>query len=270
MADPVLKARKQVIEAEAFLELARIFKDMGLTDGARAKAAEGLERVEDVIRVRSGIPAEQKEKAFRLKWELHLAEGEFAKAMATCNMFNRLYPGSPLVDSALMGMAEVLAEKKDIDGAVKVWRQVTSLPNSHSKAEAQFKIAEAMSRGDKPETSIREYMTCAQKYPDSPYAGSALSKVIDYHIKSGAYDVADDLLEQIFVDYQDEDFLDQMLLKWVKLSIDSGDFQKARAKCEQLISEYPGSEYTAVLEEKGILAKIDETLGKDKKDDNAN
>jgi len=270
VADPLIKARKQLIEAEAFLELAKIFKDMGLTDGARAKAAQGLNRVEDVIRTRAGIPTLLKEKAFRLKWELHLAEEQFAKAMATCNSFNRLYPESPLVDHALMGMAEVLAEKKDLEGAVKVWRQVTRLPNSHSKAEAQFKIAEAVARGDKRDASVREYMTCAQRYPNSPYAGRALGKVIDYHIRSGAFDVADDLLGQIFIDYQDEDFLDQMLLKWIKLSIESGDFPKAHAKCKQLISEYPGSEYTAVVEEKGILTKIESKLGKEKKNDDAN
>jgi len=268
VADPLVKAKKQLIEAEAFLELAKIFKDMGLTDGAQSKAAEGLGRVEDVIRTRASIPISLKEKAYRLKWELHLAEDQFGKAMSTCNTFNRLYPESPLVDHALMGIAAVLSEKKDHEGAVKVWRQVTRLPNSHSKAEAQFKLAETIALGSNPDAAVREYMTCAQRYSDSEYAGTALCKVVDYHIRSGAYDVADDLLEQVFVDYQDEDFLDQMLLKWVKLAVDGGNFAKAHAKCKQLISEYPGSEYAAVVEEKNILANIEKRLGKENEDDN--
>ena len=258
--DALVKARKQLIEAEAFLELAKIFKDMGLMNGARSKAAEGLQRVEDIIRIRQGIPTELQENAFRLKWDLHLAEDEFGKAMAACNMFNRMFPESPLVDHALMGMAKVLAEKDDLDGAVKIWRQVTRLPNSHSKAAAQFSIAEAIEQQDNRDAAVREYMACAQRYPDSEFAGRALGKVIDYHVASGAYDVADDLLEQIFIDYQDENFLDQMLSKWIVVAIESGNFKKAHAKCRQLISEYPGSEYTALIEKNDTLAKIEAKL----------
>jgi TolA-binding protein len=264
--DALVKARKQLIEAEAFLELAKIFKNMGLMDGAQSKAGEGLQRVEDIIHVRQGIPAELKENAFRLKWELHLSEDQFGKAMATCNTFNRAYPESPLVDHALMGMARVLEEKKDLEGAIQVWRQVTRLPNSHSKAAAQFKIAEAIDQQDNRDTAVREYMACAQKYPDSEFAGRALGKVIDYHVASGAYDVADDLLEQIFIDYQDEDFLDQMLSKWVVVAIDSGNIKKAHAKCRQLISEYPGSEYTALIEQNDTLSKIEAKLDKEGED----
>jgi TolA-binding protein len=264
--DALVKARKELIEAEAFLELAKIFRDMGLMDGARSKAAEGLQRAEDIIRIRQGIPTELKEKAFRLKWDLHLAEDEFGKAMAACNTFNRIYPESPLVDRALMGMAKVLEEKKDLEGAVKIWRQVTRLPNSHSKAAAQFSIAQAIEQQDNRDAAVREYMTCAQRYPGSEFAGRALGKVIDYHVASGAYDVADDLLEQIFVDYQDEDFLDQMLSKWVVVAIDSGNFTKAHAKCQQLISEYPGSEYTTLIEKNNTLAKIEAKLEKEGED----
>jgi len=264
--DALVKARKQLIEAEAFLELAKIFKDMGLMDGARSKAAEGLQRVEDIIRVRQGIPTELKENAFRLKWELHLAEDQFGKAMGVCNTFNRIYPESPLVDRALMGMAEVLEKKKDLDGAIKVWRQVTGLPNSLSKAKAQIKIADAIKQQKSRDAAVREYMACAQRYPDSEFAGRALGEVIDYHVASGAYDVADDLLEQIFIDYQDEDFLHEMLEKWIDVAEKSGNFKTAHAKCRQLISEYPGSESAARIEKQDRLAKIEAKLEKEGED----
>lgn len=263
--DPVVKARKELVEAEAFLELAKIFKNMGLTDGAKGKAVEGIDRVRAVIHASSTIPGKLKERAFRLKWELHLAEDEFSKAMATCNAFNRLYPESPLVDQALMGIGEVLLEKKDLTGAIRVFRQVVSLPNSHSKAKAQFKIAQVAEKGDNPEGAIREYLACAQRFPDSEYAGPSLARVIDHHVNNKDYAAADDLLEQVFVDYQDEDFLDRMLLKWVLVSYNTGNYQKAHAKCTQLISEYPGSPQAAKAET--ILPKIEKMLGKDNKEE---
>jgi len=258
--DPLVRAKKQLVEAEAFLELARIFRNMGLTRGAKSKAGEGLSRVEDVIGTRADLPGTIKENAFRLKWELHLAEDDFKKAMGTCSTFNRLYPESPLVDRALMGIAEALGVQGDRQGAINVWRQVTRLANSHAKAEAQFKIAETLDTGGDRPAAIREYMACAQRYPDSEYAGKALGEVIVYHTKSGAYDVADDLLEQIFVDYQDEDFLDEMLYRWIIVAFRSGDYGKALSKYEQLISEHPGSRAARQAQENDTLAKIENAM----------
>ncbi len=258
--DPLVRAKKQLVEAEAFLELARIFKNMGLMRGAKSKSHDGLLRVDAVVRSRDNLPSSLKENAFRLKWDLHLAEDDFGKAMATCSTFNKLYPESPLVDRALMGIASALAEREDVKGAISVWRQVTRLKNSHARAEAQFKIAEALDVGEKRNNAIREYMACAQRFPNSEYAGKSLGKVIVYHAKSGAYDAADDLLEQIFVDYQDEDFLDEMLGRWIAVAYESGDYAKAKAKYEQLISEYPGSRAAAVVQKNNWLDRIEKAL----------
>jgi len=258
--DPVIRAKKQLVEAEAYLELARIFRDMGLMRGAHSKAAAGLTRVEDVIRASAELPSDLKQQAFHLKWDLHLADNDFRNAMATCSTFNRLYPESPLVDRALMGIAEALETKGDVEGATKVWRQVTKLDSSHAKAEAQFRIAQALDMGDNRAKAIQEYNLCAQRYPDSEYAGKALAEVIVYHTKSGAYDVADDLLEQIFIDYQDEDFLDEMLYRWIIVAFQSGDYAKARSKYQQLISEYPGSAAARRVEAQGTLADIENAM----------
>ena len=45
MAEAVNAARKNLIESKAYLELARIFADMGLQDGAAGQVAEGMDRV---------------------------------------------------------------------------------------------------------------------------------------------------------------------------------------------------------------------------------
>lgn len=260
VSDPVVRAKKELVEAEAYLELARIFKSMGLMDGAKERSKEGLSRVAFAIRTKDPIPAGLRESAFKLKWELSLAMDDFQGAMATCKVFNRLYPESPLVDNALMGIGKVYMERKDPEEAARVFAQVLALPESHSKAEAQFLIAQIAEKGKNPERAIQQYKICAKKYPDSEYAGLALGKVIDHHIKAKDYMIADDLLEQVFMDYQDVDFLDSMLLKWVLVAYRMGNHQKAYEKASQLIFEYPGSAHAAKA--KAILPKIEQKLGK--------
>lgn len=246
--DPVVKSRKNLVEATAFLELARIFKSMGLLKGARQKADEGLERVDFIIRTSSPIPAELKQEAFRTKWELYMSCDAFDAAIATCTLFNRFYPDSPLVDEALMGIAAVRLEAREYGAAISVLRQVLALPKSQAKAEAQFRIAEATEaveagRTGGREAAIQQYKLCAERFPDSAFAGQSLAKLVDYHMELRDYSQANELLEQIFQDHPDAGFLDAMLLKWVLVAYRSGDTTKARDKCSQLLFEYPGSPY---------------------------
>ncbi len=278
VTDPILRARKELVEAEALLELARIFRSMGLMKGAREKSAEGLSRVEFTLQEESLGASDLREQAFQLKWNLYLAQDNLASAMATCRLFNRLYPESPLVDSALMGIGSIYMERQEYDAAVRVFREILALDHSLVKAEALYRIAEvygilyeqhvaeqrARGRGDSVqktllERSIATYHESARRYPDSAYAGRALGKVIDYHIETRDYAQADDLLTQVFMDYQDENFLDAMLLKWVLVAFRMGDFQKAEAKCRQLLFEYPGSAPARTAQE--LLPRIEARLG---------
>jgi TolA-binding protein len=288
--DPIVKSKKELVEAEAFLELAKIFKSMGLSKTAAIKSEEGLDKVKFTLQTDSPIPNSLKERAFKLSWDLYLAKDDFQSAMATCEAFNLLYPESPMVSDALMGIAMVFKERGDFAQAKTVLRRVLGLPNSFAKAEAQYRIGEitetegvlaaeaAAKRGGRgaaapaapaaveeggtvvTEAAMAEYKTCALRYPDSEYAGLSLGKVIDFHIQTKDYTIADDLLEQIFMDYRDEDFLDGMLLKWVIVAYRMGNLEKARDKCQQLIFEFPGSRYAP--KGKSTLEKIEARLGK--------
>ena len=183
--DAILRAKKNLVEGTAFLELARIFASMGLKKGAKVKAVEGLERVDEVIKTESPIPSELKEQAFKLRWNLYLTMEDFRSAMATCQLFNKLYPDSPFVDQAMMGIGGIRMKNKEYREARSVFQQILRLPNSMVKAEAQFRIAEAVEAdalekaaaaaarsGEtvKPnagltEQAIRAYKTCAEKHP---------------------------------------------------------------------------------------------------------
>ncbi|NQT92272.1 MAG: tetratricopeptide repeat protein [Lentisphaerae bacterium] len=269
VSDAAVRARKEAVEAEAYLELARIFKSMGLREGAEKKAVQGLDHLEFTLSPETPVGRSQKEHAYQLKWELYLAMDDLDSAMATCKLFNKLYPESPLVDTALMGIGKVLTEREEFERAMAVFRQILALPHSLAKAEAQFRIAEVLegqieedetgqAEAVGKERAVQAYRTCARKYPESEFAGVALGKVVDYHLETKDYVVADDLLEQVFLDYQDEDFLDSMLLKWVLVSYRMGNFEKAYDRCSQLIFEYPGSPYAAKA--KAILPKIEQRI----------
>ena len=266
VSDPVVKARKNLVEASAYLELARIFKSMGLLKGAKQKAIEGLERVDYVIRTSSPIPSDLKQQAFKTKWELHIASDDYDSAIATCSLFNRLYPDSPLVDDALMGIARIRLDSKNYTEAIRVLHRILELPKSQAKAEAQFRIAEATEasmagRTDGREAAVQQYKLCAERYPDSEFAGQSLAKLVDYHVEMRDFAQAGELLEQIFQDHPDASFLDAMLLKWVLVAYSSGDYAKARDKCAQLLFEYPGSSYADKA--KQILPKIEAKLKSD-------
>ena len=263
--DPVVAARKNLVEGSAYLELGRIFKSMGLMKGATEKANEGLDRVDSIIRSRAPVTASINEQAFKLKWELQLVKDDFNGAIATCELFNRLYPESPFVDQALMGIGQVKLQDKKYDEAIEILRRVVSLPNSQIKAEAQFRIAEATEAKTPPkegrtvsEAAIAQYKLVADRYRDSEFAGPSLAKLVDYYIETKDYTQANDLLTQIFQDYPDASFLDSMMLKWVMVAYRMGDFQKAHDKCAQLLFEYPSSRFAEKA--KAILPKIEERL----------
>ena len=263
VSDPVVRARKNLVEASAYLELARIFKSMGLLKGARQKAAEGLDRVDVIIRTTSPISSDLKQQAMKTKWELHIAEDNFSGAIATCTLFNRLFPDSPLVDEALMGIARIRLENKDYKEAIGVLRQILALPKSQVKAEAQYRIAEATetmntANPESREAAIQQYKLCADKYPESEFAGRSLAKLVDYHVEMRNFTQAAELLEQIFQDYPDATFLDAMLLKWVLVAYNSGDYAKAHDKCAQLLFEYPGSAFAEKARQ--VMPKIEAKL----------
>ncbi len=263
VADPVLKARKYIVEATAYLELARIFQGMGLAKGAREKSVEGIQRVNEVIRTRTPIPAAMRQDAFKVKWELHMAADEIDEAIGTCAAFNALYPDSPVVDQALMGIARARFENKQYPEAARIFSQILGLPKSDAKAEAAFRIAEIseITSGGSAGAAIANYKKCAEQFPDSEYAGLSLSKVVDYYVSTKDYMQAGSLLEQVFQDYPDAKFLDSMLLKSVLVAFSAGDYQKAKERCSQLLFQYPNSPHAANA--KKMMPKIEAQLSVD-------
>ena len=264
--DPVVKAKKQLVEATAYLQLTRIFKSMGLMKNAVEKANQGMERVQDIIGGKMPIPSRLKEEAFQIKWNLQIEIEDFSGAVATCQVFSRLFPTSSFADEALMKIGMVKLETKDVPGAIQVFNSILSLPNSQAKAEARYRIAEALEvqaedqvlKSKQPvnkSAAMQAYKQCAEQFPDSEFAGKALGKLVDYYIESKEYTQADSLLEQVFHDYPDAGFLDSMLLKWVIASYQMGNYDKAREKCTQLLFEYPGSQFAA--QAKTILSKLE-------------
>jgi TolA-binding protein len=261
VGDPVVAAKKNLVEAAAFLELGRIFKAMGLMKGAVEKVGEGITRIEPIIRQSGAIPASLTEEAFRTKWELHIVADDFNAAIQTCELFNRLYPESPFVDRALLQIGRIKEEGRKPQEAIAVYQRILNLPASQIKPEAQFRIAQATEKLEgnaSAEQAIVQYKLCAERYPDSPFAGESLGKLVDYHIEKKDNTAANDLLEQIFQDYPDAQFLDAMLLKWVVVAYRTGDFQKAYDKCTQLLFEYPASPYAERA--RATLPKIEQKV----------
>ena len=248
-----LKARKNLIEAKIFLKLGQVFKEVGLTKNAADKAAEGLDRIEDLIStsMKASLDRSVVEEAFSVKWELLLVQDRLPEAIDVCRTLTQLFPDSTLVDKALLKIGLAKMETGNPEEAIQIFNSVVSLPKSDLKAEAQYSIGvvmenQAISRareGEQPQLSaaMMAYKKCAEQYPDSPFAGEALDKIANYYITTKDYARAVELMESVFQDYPDASFLDKMLLKWVIASYRMGSYATAKQKAEQLLSEYPNS-----------------------------
>ena len=249
-----LKVRKELIEAKIYLKLAQIFKEVGLVNKAAEKADEGLGRVNDIITasVKASLERSLVEEAFSIKWDLLLVEDKLGEAIQVCRMLTQLFPDSSLVDRALLKIGLAKMEAGNPQEAIGIFHAVLALPKSDLKAEAQFDIALAMEKQAIHDAEIRSqepalaqvmvaYKKVADAFPDSAFAGDALDKVANYYISSKDYDRAIELMERVFQDYPDVKFLDVMLYKWVVASYRKGDYATAKAKAEQLLSEYPNS-----------------------------
>jgi TolA-binding protein len=280
--ETLLKARKGSVEAEALVGLGEIYKDMGLDDRAAQRANEALKKTNPVIMDRDKLPGDLVEKAFKLKWESELLQDDFGAATATCLAFNRLYPESVLADQALMTVGRSLAVKGQYTEAVDVYGQVLKLENPISAAEAQYRIGETLQKqaeeasqaadehnsqwgagGIDAKTAklrrmgaaIAAYRKCFQAYPESSYAAEALRRVVRHYVDSEDFAQAAALLENVFADYPDAAFLDEMLMLWAKVAYKMGDPEMSKTKLRQLIYDYPQS--GMVTEARGKLAALE-------------
>ena len=249
-----LKARKNLIEAKIFLKLGSIFKEVGLAKQAAEKAAEGLDRVDEVIRTstKASLDRALVEEAFSVKWDLLLVQDRLGEAIAVCRTLTQLFPDSTLVDRALLKIGLAKMESQNPGDAIGIFQAVIGLPKSGLKAEAQFNIgkvheatanAHAKQAGRDPDLSqaMLAYKKCADSYPESPFAGDALEQIANYYIITKDYKRAIELMERVFQDYPDASFLDRMLLKWVIAAYRVGNLQVAKLKADQLLAEYPNS-----------------------------
>ena len=273
--EAVLKARKNAVEAEALKGLGLIYKDMGLDDRAAQRADESLKKVNAIILDRNKITSELLEQAFKLKWESEILKEDFAAATATCQAFNRLYPQSVLADQALMALSRALAEKGEYAEAVTSYQRVLALQNPISAAEAQFRIGEvrheqvdkqfeakhksrwteagrvaATERHRAMGGAIAAYRKTYQAYPESAYAAKSLSEVVRFYVDTEDFAQASDLLEQVFADFPDAAFLDEMLLLWAQVAFRMGDNSVAQQKLQQLVFDYPSSKHVAEAQKK--------------------
>lgn len=275
--NPVVRTRKNLVEAEAFLELGRIFRDMGLTKKSGEKCEEGLEKLDAVLRLEGPVPRNLLEKTYQLKWKTQMIQGNLVAAMDTCTVFNRQYPESPLVDEALKEIGMIHLEKGNFEMATTVFEKVLALTNSQIKAEAQFRLAECTEKaalaggtGRRSATAdpklaalsaaVPAYQTCAEKYPESEFAGPSLAKLIDYHLLTKDYVTCKRLLENVFREHPDAPYLDQMLLKWTLVACRMGNYRQAQEKCAQLLFEHPESRFAPKAQK--LLPAIEKRLKK--------
>ena len=268
-----LRARKNLIEAKFYLRLAEIFADVGLTRRAGDKSDIGLDKVDDVLQraLKASISQDLIEEAYKLKWELLLAKGDLSAAVNACRALMAKFPASTLADVALLQIAKAKMESEQPMDAMTVLRAVLGLKSSDElKAEAQYLIASILDqnaqKGANPDQkrqamgqAIAAYKECADKFPESPFAGQSLGKVIDFYVDSKNYDRSLEMLQTVFVDFPDAPFLDEMLLKWGLVLAKMKRYEESRDKLQELLNSYPNSKVSGSAQK--ILQVVQRRIG---------
>ena len=98
--------------------------------------------------------------------------------------------------------------------------------------------------------AIAAYRKTYQAYPESAYAAKSLSEVVRFYVDTEDFAQASDLLEQVFADFPDAAFLDEMLLLWAQVAFRMGDNSVAQQKLQQLVFDYPSSSHVAEAQKK--------------------
>lgn len=264
-ADPSVQAKKLVLEAKLLYKWGSIFKDVGLQEHAQAKADEGLKRIADVFELSAHNALERAvlEEAYEARWNLFLVKDDLRNAIATCNGLVRRFPDTVLADRAFMQIANARLQEKTAESlrsALQVLGAIINLPNSALKAEAQLVLEEqarmGQEDGKKPDfaPAILAFKRCAETYPSSSFAGESYKRMVDYNVSIRNYSTAVEILEQVFQDYPDAPWLDEMLLKWGIVKNRMGDWEGAKEKFRQLIEEYPGGK--SVKTAAGFLKRL--------------
>lgn len=261
--DPILRAEKHLVEAGAFIELARIFREMGLRIGSDERADEALELLRLVLQDAENLSVPILEQTYRKKWETEILKGDYQTAIRTCSEFARRFPDSPLVEDAFLRIAGIYmedGERQSLGRARTLYQTLLRTGTVATQAEAAYQLAliSQQSNPTNPGVAIPHFQNVAERFPESPHAGEALSRVIDFHIEQGNFPVAIDLLEQVFSDQPDAPYLDSMLMKWVAVALRRGDFRTAAEKAEQLLFDYPGSRFATRAQE--LLPRIRQRL----------
>jgi TolA-binding protein len=154
---------------------------------------------------------------------------------------------------------------------------VLLLQNPISAAEAQFRIGETLQKqaetasaaadetnskwgagGMSAATSLQNRMGPAiaayrktfETYPESSFAAEALGRVVRHYVDTEDFAQASSLLENVFSNYPDAAYLDEMLMLWAKVAYKMGDAEMAKAKLRQLVFDYPSSKFVGDAQKK--------------------
>lgn len=274
VSDPSLKARKLLLEAQIFLEWGRIFKDVGLAKLAAEKSEEGLARVDTILAIYASLAFERElmEGAFKTKWELLLLQDKILDAIGVCQQLVRLFPDTPYAGQAFLQIGRIHLESEQYQEAIGIFNRTMTLTDPDIKAEAQYHIglameAEALSRAKASGSpadlagAMTAYRNCADGYPDSPFAGQALGKVVRYYEQSKDYARAISTVQLILQDYPDAGWLDEVLLVGGAAAYRAGNLPLAGEWFGKIVAEY--SQGQAAAKAAKFLAAVERKQGEE-------
>ncbi len=154
--------------------------------------------------------------------------------------------------------------------AIGIFNRIMTVTDPDVKAEAQYHIGLAMEAeavamakaGGRPADlagAMTAYRKCADGYPDSPFAGQALGKVVRYYERSKDYARAISTVQLILQDYPDAGWLDEVLLVGGVAAYKADNLSLAQEWFGKIVAEY--SQGQAAAKAAKFLAAVERKQG---------
>ncbi|MCK5843330.1 MAG: tetratricopeptide repeat protein, partial [Victivallales bacterium] len=178
---------------------------------------------------------------------IYLEKEKYSKAQKKLKAFIDLYQDDPNIEKAQFYYAVTLSRQKEYDASTDVFKQfIKNNPRSPMIQRALYESA-WRARGRKLHNEARDnYNALLKKYPSGKLSDRATFELADLEYETKHYDKAIALLDKLMARGLSDEMRQKALYREAWCFLGRKQKQEALDSFEQLIKDYPKSEYITV------------------------
>jgi len=169
--------------------------------------------------------------------------GDYASALANYEEFIRTKPGSPQLDEAYLGRANIFFAMKRFDEAAQDYRRLLDIPDSEIAQKAHFGLGWLLIKQGHADQAFPYFKSVVEKSDDPVIKSNALLQMADAYQDVGQLDQALDQYQHLINDNPDLSNKDYVIYRMAMAYLKNDQPDNALKKFDELKSEFPQSVY---------------------------